>query len=96
MDVAAKLLMNYYGRDRVIRTVSYVAMLGAGRAAPPLATKLGTVAARLGAARTTLRLFDDVLMYKHLTGYGWGKHVSCVLFMHTLIYIYILYIYIYI
>ncbi|NXP10881.1 PX11C protein, partial [Thinocorus orbignyianus] len=68
----------YRGRDRVVRAVCYGCQLAggalAGPQAPPsgLAGSLLAVSAQLNAARTALRLFDDLAMLSYSCSYGLG------------------------
>ena len=76
-QVLVSLLSTYSGRDKLVRTSSYVAMLLSGATKGAASKKFGTVATQLSAARVVLRLFDDLPMWKAVTSkYGLGKHVS--------------------
>ncbi len=78
-QVLVSLLSTYSGRDKLVRTSSYVAMLLSGVTKGTASKKFGTVASQLSAARVVLRLFDDLPMWKAVTSkYGLGKHVSIV------------------
>ncbi|NXJ68386.1 PX11C protein, partial [Rostratula benghalensis] len=68
----------YRGRDRLVRAICYGCQLAggvlAGPQAPPsgLAGSLLAVSAQLNAARTALRLFDDLAMLSYSCSYGLG------------------------
>lgn len=71
MDTYVSLLQTYSGRDKILRTVSYVASLLSGSVKKEeTATKLVTVARQISNSRVVLRFFDDILMWritKHLS-----------------------------
>ncbi|XP_070545936.1 peroxisomal membrane protein 11C-like [Ptychodera flava] len=77
MDVAVSVLESYRGKDKVIRTATYAALLVAGVAQDsgnkPLSQSLQTAVGSFSACRTVLRLFDDLSMLAHTLGYGLGK-----------------------
>ncbi|XP_014808290.1 PREDICTED: peroxisomal membrane protein 11C [Calidris pugnax] len=68
----------YRGRDRVVRALCYGCQLAGGALAGPrtppsgLPGSLLAVSAQLNAARTTLRLFDDLAMLSYSCSYGLG------------------------
>lgn len=71
MDTYVSLLQTYSGRDKILRTVSYVASLLSGSVKKEeTAAKLVTVARQISNSRVVLRFFDDILMWritKHLS-----------------------------
>ena len=65
MDTFASLLQSYTGRDKILRTTGYVAMLLSGSAKnDETAKKLVTISQQISNSRTVLRFFDDVLMWR--------------------------------
>nr|CAB3264784.1 peroxisomal membrane protein 11C [Phallusia mammillata] len=74
-SASVKLLEGYRGRDKIIRTASYVACLAGGltESNQALSTKFLTITAELNACRMILRLFDDMSMLAYTLSYGWGK-----------------------
>ena len=75
METTLKLLQSYWGRDKIIRTISYAAMIGAGSTKGDTAQRFGVIASEISKARTVLRLFDDLLLIAHTRNYGLGKKV---------------------
>jgi len=65
MDTYASLLQTYSGRNIILRTVSYLAMLLSGSAKSEETTKkLVTVNKQISSCRKVLRLYDDILMWR--------------------------------
>ena len=77
METYVKLLQTYTGREKIMRTAGYVAMLLSGAADGQAAKKLGTVSSQISAARVILRLFDDLPMLCYVAKYGTGSQVLC-------------------
>ncbi|XP_006821413.1 peroxisomal membrane protein 11C-like [Saccoglossus kowalevskii] len=76
MELTVNILDSYRGRDKVMRTACFGAMLAAGlveRRNKGMSTRLQVVVGRLAAARTVLRLFDDIPMLAWTLHYGLGK-----------------------
>ena|SRR6218665_68054 len=63
MDTYVALLQTYSGRDKIVRTTGYTAMLLSVAVKGKVGQKLGIFARQLSSARTILRLFDDVPMW---------------------------------
>jgi len=76
METTCKLLGSYGGREKVMRTAAYAAMLVAGSGRGSLARNAGTLSTQLNAARTVLRLFDDLPMLAYSLKYGTGAQES--------------------
>ncbi|KAL5020041.1 hypothetical protein ScPMuIL_002933 [Solemya velum] len=67
------VLETYRGRDKIIRTCSYLATMFGASGNSATAKKLQTIAAELSACRVMLRLFDDLPMLAHNLSYGLGS-----------------------
>lgn len=70
MDTYLALLNNYSGRDKIVRTCAYTCVLLTGATKGTTAKNLGIIAKNLGAARTVLRLFDDLPMWAVTSTWG--------------------------
>ncbi|XP_787142.3 peroxisomal membrane protein 11C [Strongylocentrotus purpuratus] len=69
-----KLLQTYSGRDKVIRTVTYLLLMLSGISkSNENSKKLLTVSLQLSLCRTILRLFDDLPMLSYTLSYGLGR-----------------------
>jgi len=65
METYVSLLQTYGGRDKILRTASYVASLLSGSVKnEETANKLVTVSRQLSNSRVVLRFFDDILMWR--------------------------------
>jgi len=65
MDTYISLLQTYTGRDKILRTVGYVASLLSGSAKnEETAKKLVTISRQISNGRVVLRFFDDILMWR--------------------------------
>lgn len=72
-----KLLQTYSGRDKVIRTVTYLSLMLSGISkSNENSKKFLTVSLQLSLCRTILRLFDDLPMLSYTLSYGLGRGVS--------------------
>lgn len=58
------LLQTYSGRDKIVRTTGYTAMLLSAAVKGKTGQKLAIFARQLSSARTILRLFDDIPMWR--------------------------------
>ncbi|XP_023012812.1 peroxisomal membrane protein 11C [Leptinotarsa decemlineata] len=68
------LLETYKGRDKILRTLSYLSKLGGGlHNNEEFAQKMLLFGKKMSEARATLRLFDDIPMLKYTLEYGLGK-----------------------
>ena len=76
MDTTIELLLSYSGRDKLMRTASYVTMLLAGASDGRAAKNMNRVSQQISGARVVLRLFDDLPMIAHSWKYGTGSKVS--------------------
>ena len=63
MDLYTNLLKSYAGRDKIMRTSSFVAVLLSGSVRSTTQRKLITFAKQISASRVVLRLFDDIPMW---------------------------------
>jgi peroxin-11C len=76
MDVAVKILQSYSGRDKILRTTSYLCTFLSNTLKGKIATDLATFGKAVSASRTVGRLFDDLIALSGTRAYGWGTHVS--------------------
>ena len=67
LDFIAKILSNSNGKDKVIRLISYAAMvIGSSRmASKSLKSSLSIIASQMSYARVLTRLLDDIPMLKY-------------------------------
>ncbi|ELT91351.1 hypothetical protein CAPTEDRAFT_175631 [Capitella teleta] len=70
METYVALLQTYSGRDKIIRTTAYTCVLLTGASKGKMAKTLATIAKNIGAARTVLRLFDDLPMWTLTRKFG--------------------------
>ena len=75
MDIAVKILQSYSGRDKVLRTTSYLCTFLSNTLKGKLATDIGTFGKAVSASRTVGRLFDDLIALSTTLSYGWGLQV---------------------
>jgi peroxin-11C len=75
MKILSELLASSSGRDKVVRTVSYVSLCVSGLSSEKHAEKLQNVSSQLNHFRTVSRLFDDLAMLKYSLTYGLGSEV---------------------
>jgi len=71
-----ELLQKHGGRDKVVRISGYICTVIAdfpGVRDGPLCDKLRIVGKQLSLTRTTMRLFDDLVMLNSTLNYGWGS-----------------------
>lgn len=73
MDTYVALLQTYSGRDKIVRTTGYTAMLLSAAVKGSTGEKLAIFARQLSSARTILRLFDDIPMWKLTRKLGAGE-----------------------
>lgn len=74
LDETCALLDTYKGRDKILRTLSYVTkFLGGVQNNEGLAKKYFVFSSQMSAARATLRLLDDLPMIQYSIQYGSGK-----------------------
>ncbi|CAH1788252.1 unnamed protein product [Owenia fusiformis] len=74
MEDIITLLGTYRGRDKFIRTTSYVLHVIAGTRNPENEATIRGICAQFSKARVILRLFDDLPMLGYSLSYGLGKH----------------------
>ena len=86
MERTVRLLGTYPGREKIMRTTAYAAMLVAGAARGDLAKNAGTLSRQLNAARTILRLFDDLPMLAYTLKYGLGSQVNVITKTRDIVY----------
>jgi len=78
MKILSELLASSSGRDKIVRTVSYVSLCASGLSAEnhaQLAKKLENLSSQLNHFRTVSRLFDDLAMLRYSLTYGLGREV---------------------
>ncbi|KAG5887173.1 hypothetical protein JTB14_028976 [Gonioctena quinquepunctata] len=74
LDEICLLLETYKGRDKILRTLSYVTkLIGGLHNDDNLSKKLFLFGSKMSQARATLRLFDDIPMLKYNLDYGLGR-----------------------
>lgn len=76
ISLISEYLETYQGRDKFLRTLSYMskfAMLGAS--SNETKKKLQIFSSQLSECRVILRLLDDMPMIHYAMTYGWGKQV---------------------
>ena len=76
MDIAVALLKKYAGRDKIMRTVCYTAVMLTGPSRGKVARDLTVLAKHISTARMITRLFEDLPSWVTTWGYGLGEHVS--------------------
>ena len=65
MDTYVSLLQTYTGRDKILRTAGYAAMLLTGSLKnPETVKKLVIISRQISNSRVLLRFFDDILMWR--------------------------------
>lgn len=76
MKMLSELLASSSGRDKIVRTVSYVSLCASGlSSSDKRAEKLAILSSQLNHFRTVSRLFDDLAMLKYSLTYGLGTEV---------------------
>ena len=76
METYVSLLQTYGGRDKILRTVGYVASLLSGSVKnEETAKKLVIISRQISNSRVVLRFFDDILMWR-ITRH-WSSEVYC-------------------
>lgn len=83
MKILGELLASSSGRDKIVRTVSYVSLCASGLSSKGHAEKLQVVSSQLNHFRTVSRLFDDLAMLKCSLTYGLGSEVATKLLTKT-------------
>ncbi|XP_015598047.1 peroxisomal membrane protein 11C isoform X2 [Cephus cinctus] len=74
LALVSEYLNTYPGRDKMLRTLSYVAKLVAGLSkSPEAAEKFKIIGSQMSSCRVTLRLLDDIPMLHYAMSYGLGK-----------------------
>lgn len=73
------LLQTYSGRDKIVRTAGYTAMLLSAAVKGKTGQKLTIFARQLSSARTILRLFDDIPMWRITRNWGASVGAKCLL-----------------
>lgn len=77
MELLAQYLETYPGRDKLLRTFSYMAKLATlGTTSKETEKKFKTLSSQLSGCRVTLRLLDDIPTIYYATTYGWGRKES--------------------
>ncbi|XP_050293186.1 peroxisomal membrane protein 11C [Anthonomus grandis grandis] len=75
LDETCTILESYKGRDKIIRTLCYLSrLMGELQSNPEVKKKFSTFGSQMSATRTTLRLFDDLLVLKNSINYAFGKN----------------------
>lgn len=78
MNIAliSEYLDTYQGRDKFLRTLSYVAKFATfGTSSEDTEKKLKTFSSQMSGCRVILRLLDDIPVIHHAMIYGYGKEV---------------------
>ena len=70
------VLESHRGRDKIVRLCTYAAMLLGDSGRGDVHRKLLIISGELGAARMTMRLFDDLSMLLSNFKYGLGSKVG--------------------
>ncbi|CAK9820824.1 Peroxisomal membrane protein 11C [Anthophora plagiata] len=76
MDITliSEYLETYPGRDKCLRTLSYMAKFATlGASSKETEKKLKIFSSQLSGSRVILRLLDDIPMIHYAMSYGWGK-----------------------
>ncbi|CAH1261015.1 unnamed protein product [Diabrotica balteata] len=75
LNEICELLETYKGRDKILRTLSYVTkLIGGVQKNEVLAKKFFIFSSQMSGARATLRLLDDLPMIQYNLQYGTGKN----------------------
>ncbi|XP_072379914.1 peroxisomal membrane protein 11C [Diabrotica undecimpunctata] len=75
LNEICELLETYKGRDKILRTLSYVTkLIGGVQKNEALAKKFFIFSSQMSGARATLRLLDDLPMIQYNLQYGTGKN----------------------
>ena len=65
METYVSLIQSYTGRDKILRTVGYVATLLSGSVRyEETSKKLVSISRQISNSRAILRFFDDILMWR--------------------------------
>nr|XP_012220425.1 PREDICTED: LOW QUALITY PROTEIN: peroxisomal membrane protein 11C [Linepithema humile] len=74
LPLVSDYLETYSGRDKMLRTLSYVAkLLTACTSSESTEKKLKTFGSKMSECRVMLRLLDDLPTLNYVMTYGWGK-----------------------
>lgn len=76
MDTVAQLLEVHSGRDKIVRTVSYLSLYLSGISKGKISRDFKTISEELSYCRLLLRLFDDLPMLRYSLAYGRGSKES--------------------
>nr|XP_054750744.1 peroxisomal membrane protein 11C-like [Lytechinus pictus] len=77
---STKLLQTYSGRDKIVRTVSYLSLMLSGISkSNGNSKKLLIISQQLSLCRTILRRFDDIPMLSYTLSYGLGRRETSTL-----------------
>ncbi|XP_003703923.1 peroxisomal biogenesis factor 11c [Megachile rotundata] len=72
--LVSEYLETYEGRDKFLRTLSYMAKLATlGASSKEMENKLKIFGSQMSECRVILRLLDDIPMIHYAMSYGWGK-----------------------
>ncbi|XP_078037824.1 peroxisomal biogenesis factor 11c [Augochlora pura] len=74
IELLSRYLETYSGRDKLLKTLSYMAKLATlGTTSKETEKKFKILSSQLSACRVTLRLLDDIPVIHYAMSYGWGK-----------------------
>lgn len=77
MAILSDYLDTYYGRDKILKTMSYVAKLATVVApSKTVEGKIKIFSSKLSECRVILRLLDDIPTLNNAKNYGWGQQES--------------------
>ncbi|XP_029047393.2 peroxisomal membrane protein 11C [Osmia bicornis bicornis] len=72
--LVSEYLKTYEGRDKFLRTLSYMVKLATlGASSKEMENKLKIFGSQMSECRVILRLLDDIPMIHYALSYGWGK-----------------------
>lgn len=76
MEILLNYLDTYRGRDKILRTLSYIAkLITVTTTSKKTEAKLKTFSSKMSECRVILRLLDDLSIFYYARKYGWGKQV---------------------
>lgn len=76
LPLVSDYLETHSGRDKMLRTLSYVAkLLTVCTSSESTEKKLKTFGSQMSECRVMLRVLDDLPTLNYVIAYGWGKKV---------------------
>ncbi|XP_043663916.1 peroxisomal membrane protein 11C [Vespula pensylvanica] len=77
VEILSNYLDTYHGRDKILRTLSYIAKLTTvATTSKTTEAKLKVFSSKMSECRVILRLLDDLPIFYYARKYGWGKQES--------------------